>query len=186
MRDEGQRKVAVQKGLASLLRRSRSHCGGRRFALSISSLTALLLMTGVAFAAPTPDPPPPGLHDPPPAAPPPAPPPTPTPSPSPPPISPVAPVAPAAPPVAPVVVPPPPVSSRPPPEPQPRAERSRLVRRPPPVERDAEAVVLVSMREASPDTRPFVVAGLALTMLVLGSATVLGALAARRREEALR
>jgi hypothetical protein len=46
---------------------------------------------------------------------------------------------------------------------------------------------VVSRAAASSDTRPFLLAGLALIVLVLGSATLLAVLAgARRRQEAFR
>jgi hypothetical protein len=191
MADEGQRKVAVEKGLTSL-RRNRSRCDRRSFVLSLALVLHFVVSAPATHAAPDPDPPPPGLHGTPRPAPPAAPPASP---PSPPPaitaVTPVAPSPVAPPPVAPQPVAPPPVAalpepppSRAQPEPQPRSERSRLARRPPPMDGAARVRLLVSQAEAASDDKPFLLAALALGVVALGSTTLLLAVIGTRRRVA--
>ena len=64
MRDEQRRKVAVEKGLPSLLRRERSRQGRRRYApLFWCAVAAAGFVPAGAFSAPSPDPPPPGAFE---------------------------------------------------------------------------------------------------------------------------
>jgi hypothetical protein len=185
--------VAVEKGLPSLLRRTRSHQGRRRTSPSFCCVVvaALLVPAGAAASAPTPDPPPPGEFESPPTSL------TPDGLPRP------ADEAPPAPPPAPIertttvleenAVTPVPRAVEPPVEtPQPVAKRvagdradslgrryaarkqlARRTPRPP----EARTTEVVSFLSSTPDSRPYFLAAISLAVFVLGTATLLAVLA---------
>jgi hypothetical protein len=194
MRDEEQRKVAVEKGLPSLLRRTRSHEGRRRTSplFCCVVVAALLVPAGAVASAPTPDPPPPGEFESPPTS-----------------LTPdglprSADEAPPAPPPAPIerattvlveenAVTPVPRAVEPPVEtPQPVAKRvagdradslgrryaatkqpARRTPRPP----EARTTDVVAFLSSTPDSRPYFLAAMSLVVFVLGTATLLAVLA---------
>jgi hypothetical protein len=190
-RDEGQRKVlAVQKGLRSLLRGTRSRQGRRRIAPLFWCVVAagVLTMPAAAWAQPRPDQPPPRLPDDAPAA-----------------LEPDAPVravstapAPASPPAPPDHA----LEAPQPPQPQPQSEVPVLPavtkpraqpagrhfvlstkpqrRFPPVVEAAADRTISLSSLSYEPNSRPYVLAALCLVVLVLGSGTLLTVLARLR------
>jgi hypothetical protein len=183
MTDEGEGKVAVEKGLPSLLRRTRSRQGRRRISPSFccAVIAGVLVPASVAFPAPSPDPPPPGEFESPPTAL------APDRQPRPPvDVPPSPPPAPAEPepstPVEQVVVPP--VET-----PQPAAKRVTSPRAqsvgrqfagsknparrtpPPPEARRNEVVTFFS--SAAPDSRPYLLAAFSLAVFLVGTGTLL-------------
>jgi hypothetical protein len=204
MRDEERRKVAVEKGFPSLLRRTRSRQGRRRTSPPFCCVVvaALLVPAGAALSAPTPDPPPPGEFESPPTSL--------TPDGLPRPAD-EAPLAPSpAPPERTTTVlveetadTPVPQPVEPPVEtPQPVAKRvageragsvgrqygaakqpARRTPRPP----EARTTDVVAFLSSTPDSRPYFLAALSLAVFVLGTATLLAVLArlgSTRREVA--
>ena len=184
MTDEARRKVAVEKGLPSLLRRMRSRQGRRRLSPSFccAVIAGVLVSAGAAFPAPTPDPPPPGEFE--------------SPSTSlapdrqPQPADKVPPSPPPAPverePVTPVVVVPRLQTAQPAAKrvTSPRAQsvgrrfagsKTPARRTPPPPEaRKNEVVAFVS--SGGPDSRPYFLAAFSLAVFVLGTGTLLAVL----------
>jgi hypothetical protein len=182
MTDEGQGKVAVEKGLPSLLRRKRSRHGRRRISPSFCCVivAGVLVPAGAAFSAPSPDPPPPGEF--------PSPPTSLTPDrqprrhaevPPPPPPTPVeqtttAPVEETT--IAPVrqVVDPPKrvAKSRPDSVGRQYAASKQPARRTPRPPEDRRNVV-VAFFSSTPDSRPYLLAAFSLAVFVLGTGTLL-------------
>ena len=173
--------LAVQKGLRSLLRGTRSRQGRRRIAPLFWCVVAatVLTMPAAAWAQPKPDQPPVGLRDDAPTA-----------------LEPDAPAravstVPASPPAPPdrAVETPQPLSEAPAlpavtmPEAQPpvRPFATKPQRRfPPVVETAADRTVSLSSLSYEPNSRPYVLAALCLVVLVLGSGTLLTVLARLR------
>lgn len=183
MKDEAQGKVAVEKGLPSLLRRTRSRQGRRRLSPSFccAVVAGVLVPAGVAFPAPTPDPPPPGEFESPPTSL--------APDRQPQPADKVPPSPPPAPveqeptnPVDQVVVPP--VETRQPTPKRTTSPRARSVgrqfagsktparRTPAPPEAQRNEVVAF-FSSGGPDSRPYFLAAFSLAVFVLGTGTLL-------------